>query len=381
MKKLMWILIILLATTVQCQNEKNYSELPTTTNLNPADLIPNWQNGTTKAISWGNMINDMAGMSLTISGTWNFYYTINGSISGNAGSVTNGVYTHNTQSITGEKTFVGDVAFSCSQLSISTDTDFFLPIQSSSIAGGALGIKLDGTDYVPVFGTTWSQEDTIITRNDLRTRDWSANGDWTTSGTWHFEGSPLFNYNAYFTDNLNINGSQAFIDFAGGGKFILNTMSYSGSESISMYKIDATRDLIGYTYDNSGNRDTVASRYHVRDYITNNDLTFKGENTQTDVLHQGYISYPVTSTTMTLNGNSNHYELTTPVTSFSITSFAVSGVQRGDVIVIVNKGNYTVTFNDTAPFNLSAGITLGTDDTVMLYYDGTKYLQLGTSNN
>lgn len=48
----------------------------------------------------------------TIAGTKTFSSTISGSISGNAGTVTNGVYTTGTQTISGNKTFSGTNTFS-----------------------------------------------------------------------------------------------------------------------------------------------------------------------------------------------------------------------------------------------------------------------------
>lgn len=50
----------------------------------------------------------------TIAGTKTFSSTISGSISGNAGTVTNGVYTTGTQTITGDKTFSGAVTLGSS---------------------------------------------------------------------------------------------------------------------------------------------------------------------------------------------------------------------------------------------------------------------------
>ena len=53
----------------------------------------------------------------------------------------------------------------------------------------------------------------------------------------------------------------------------------------------------------------------------------------------------------------------------------------GDLIVLVNTANTTITISDTGALRLSGNIALGQFDTLTLLFDGTAWNQLATSNN
>lgn len=79
----------------------------------------------------GSMAGTFSG-NPTFSGNVTFSNTIAGSVSGNAGTVTNGVYTNNTQTISGEKTFSSTVT---GRSAGSTSASF-----SATTTGGAFGL-------------------------------------------------------------------------------------------------------------------------------------------------------------------------------------------------------------------------------------------------
>lgn len=53
----------------------------------------------------------------------------------------------------------------------------------------------------------------------------------------------------------------------------------------------------------------------------------------------------------------------------------------GDLLVFINTANTTITLTDTAPLRLSGNIGLGQYDTLTLWFDGSTWIQLATTNN
>lgn len=79
----------------------------------------------------------------TFSGVNTFSQTIVGSISGNAATVTNGVYTTGNQNIAGDKTFTGTVLMTATRAQISGSTYAMLELHVPGTAASALTISSD----------------------------------------------------------------------------------------------------------------------------------------------------------------------------------------------------------------------------------------------
>lgn len=93
MKKIL-VFLITIFTFISCYSQDvTIEDFTTGTTLNSADYLPYWQSGVTKKISITNFNTWLNGTTRTIGGTWTFSNTITGAITGNAGTVTNGVYT------------------------------------------------------------------------------------------------------------------------------------------------------------------------------------------------------------------------------------------------------------------------------------------------
>ena len=129
----------------------------------------------TTAISLGGSSTTLGGLTSVTSTS--FTGSLQGSISGNAATVTNGVYTTGDQSIGGTKTFTGTIsATNFSGTSSGTNTGD----QTLSGLGGQP--QLNGTGFVKVVGTTVSYDNnTYITGNQNITLSGDVTGTGTTS--------------------------------------------------------------------------------------------------------------------------------------------------------------------------------------------------------
>lgn len=205
-----------------------------------------------------------------------------------------------------------------------------------------------------------------------------------------FNGDVSFNGNISSSGNNTFNGDNTFngaVDLTDADYLRLGTVG-SGALGGTIYYIDQIRDLIAYMKDDSGTADTVASYFYTREnYIPlsggtfTGSVTFSDAITQQEVIHQGYESVTVTTSTLSLNGNTNHYEVTLPAGAKTITSFSVSDVARGDIIFISNSSSSAMTLNDSFPLNLTVSFVMGEDDNILLYYDGNTYNEISRSNN
>ena len=90
----------------------------------------------------------------TIGGTKTFSSTISGSIDGNAGTVTNGVYTTGTQTITGDKTFAGSVALGSSATATTQSAgDNSTKVATTAYADTAVSNKIQLVSTLPATPT------------------------------------------------------------------------------------------------------------------------------------------------------------------------------------------------------------------------------------
>ena len=62
-------------------------------------------------------------------------------------------------------------------------------------------------------------------------------------------------------------------------------------------------------------------------------------------------------------------------------TMSVTGFTAGQVVILVNVGSNTITITDTGTTMLSANIALGQYDTLMVYFDGTNWVQISTADN
>lgn len=122
------------------------------------------------ALSGGGSIGGTFSGTATFSGAITFSSTVTASISGNAGTVTDGVYLSTTQTISGAKTFSGQVAF----------TGTTVP-QFNATATGIQGRVLVGNRELRMM-TADSSLKVVNAANNAFTHTFSDNGDFTAAG-------------------------------------------------------------------------------------------------------------------------------------------------------------------------------------------------------
>lgn len=122
------------------------------------------------ALSGGGSLAGTFSGTATFSGAITFSNTVTANISGNAGTVTDGVYLSTAQTISGAKTFSGQVAF----------TGATVP-QFNAIATGIQGRVLVGNRELRMM-TADSSLKVVNAANNAFTHTFSDNGDFTAAG-------------------------------------------------------------------------------------------------------------------------------------------------------------------------------------------------------
>ena len=92
-----------------------------------------------------------------------------------------------------------------------------------------------------------------------------------------------------------------------------------------------------------------------------------------------------TGITMTTGGTLAPTGSVQPIRSAGTIAFgAISGCNTataGQLLVVTNDTNTTITITDSATLRLTGNLALGQFDTALLYCDGLTWVQLSTSNN
>lgn len=65
----------------------------------------------------------------------------------------------------------------------------------------------------------------------------------------------------------------------------------------------------------------------------------------------------------------------------NVSTGAITAGAAGDVLILANTANTTITISDTGTLKLSGNLALGQYDSVTLISDGTNWIQAATSNN
>lgn len=65
----------------------------------------------------------------------------------------------------------------------------------------------------------------------------------------------------------------------------------------------------------------------------------------------------------------------------NVSTGAITAGAAGDVLILANQANTTITISDTGTLKLSGNLALGQYDSVTLISDGTNWIQAATSNN
>lgn len=71
----------------------------------------------------------------------------------------------------------------------------------------------------------------------------------------------------------------------------------------------------------------------------------------------------------------------TVTTTVSITNASAAAFTAGTRLVLINTSNTSIVIQDTGTTVLSGDITLGQYDTLELWFDGSRWVQISTSNN
>lgn len=89
-----------------------------------------------------------------------------------------------------------------------------------------------------------------------------------------------------------------------------------------------------------------------------------------------------TSVTMTQGGTLTPTGSYQPITAAGNLSFTdITAGAAGDVLTLINLSNTTITITDTATTMLSGNAALAQYDTLMLWSDGTNWIEIAQANN
>ena len=119
------------------------------------------------------------------------------------------------------------------------------------------------------------------------------------------------------------------------------------------------------------------------DITSTGDITAGDDLTVTDKANVNEIVLtPATSITATQNMTLTFTTSAQPMAAADSLSFGIiSGGTAGDILILHNSSDTTITITDTGTIMLSGNISLAQYDTAVLYCDGTNWLQLAESNN
>jgi hypothetical protein len=159
---------------------------------------------------YGNLVGDVTGnagtvtagvytsTNQTINGIKTFSSTIVGSINGNAGTVTNGVYTSGDQNVGGVKTFTSDIKINAN-IGYNTGTTFYAADSNSyslSLYGGGASSTSGGS--IILYGVTNAAPGRVLIRAGTTAGDiiFQTSGNTAasidTNRDWNFAGNNLF---------------------------------------------------------------------------------------------------------------------------------------------------------------------------------------------
>lgn len=94
------------------------------------------------------------------------------------------------------------------------------------------------------------------------------------------------------------------------------------------------------------------------------------------------ILTPATAISVTMNATITPLAAYQPLTSAgTVNTSSITVGAAGAVLTLVNSSATSIVFTDTGTLKLSANITLGQFDTLVLVSDGTNWVQRSTSNN
>lgn len=65
----------------------------------------------------------------------------------------------------------------------------------------------------------------------------------------------------------------------------------------------------------------------------------------------------------------------------NVSTGAIAAGTAGDLVWLRNQGSNTITISDTGTLVLSGNAALGANDTLLLYFDGTNWVELAQADN
>jgi hypothetical protein len=145
-----------------------------------------------------------------------------------------------------------------------------------------------------------------------------------------------------------------------------------------------------YDFENSVR---IAQDLIVRDDVTvedaltvDGDLTIADDLTLTDIAAVGKLRHTVGATqTLTADAeitNTNSYLLVSAAGSIGTADIAdCTLANQGDVLAIENVANVTITITDTNPLKLSGNAVLAQWDNLLVFCDGTNWVEFAQADN
>jgi hypothetical protein len=269
----------------------------------------------------------------TISGTKTFSSLIQGGVSGNSGTVTNGVYTVGNQTITGVKTF-SDNAIVNGNLGVGTSN----PIQkltaiNTSVAGGAPASSGNSADPN---ATARFGYGSVVT-------DFGA----YSNGTVWLQCRSVGNYATNYSLSLNPNGGDIIV---GGGKLILSAANQGIQFS------DNTTQTTAYSPTGSG----ASGSWGIS--ITGNAATATSATNATNATNAGNAN---TVNNKVVDSGSYTPTLSNISSGLTLSSQKAQWIRIGNVVSVTFEASVTTTSATVNNFSMSLPLTASLSGTIV----------------
>lgn len=209
----------------------------------------------------------------------------------------------------------------------------------------------------------------------------TAAGDLTTPGALTVTGNAKINGTSVLVGNLSDSNSaltiadNALVD--GAADAIQLTVQGNATNTNPLFVVENSAGTDQFVVSNVGNMTTTA------DAAIGDDLVVTDDATTNDLFVSAWTRIvPRTGVVVTMNGIITPTGTYQPLSSAGTVNTAqIAAGTAGDLLILVNTAATTIVISDTSPLILSGNISLGQYDTLTLRSDGTRWIQLTTSNN
>lgn len=236
----------------------------------------------------------------------------------------------------------------------------------------------------------------VVNQDVLVGDDITAGGDFIITGNIISAGSSLrLSSNLTVIGNAAISGTAVIsgnLSDSGGAFTIADNALIDGAADAVQLTVQGhstqTANPNVFVVENSGGTDAFAVTHAgyvtvTQDLKVSDDLVVVDDATANDLFVSAWVRVvPRTGVVVTMNGIITPTGSYQPISSAGTVNTAQIAVgTAGDMLFLVNTSATTIVISDTSPLILTGNISLGQYDTLLLRSDGTRWIQLATSNN